>query len=135
MASKLTFLLSVARTFIVTCNVLLKKIVGRKLMDFEKHISNFLSLGRGLTNQSTNQNSDIRQDLQILDQDFKSLARCFKYAAGYLKSNGKQHGEAICQYILMALVFFYLVNLRNRFDPGTFGRISEPKKLDRENVD
>ena len=50
MASKLTFLLSVARTLIVTCNVLLKKIVGRKLMDFEKNISNFLSLGRGLTN-------------------------------------------------------------------------------------
>ena len=29
MTSKLTFLLSVARTFIVTCNILLKKILGR----------------------------------------------------------------------------------------------------------
>ena len=61
MSSKLTFLLSVARTFIVTCNIFLKKIFGRirsiyiktlvkKLMDFEKQIYNFMSLDRGLTN-------------------------------------------------------------------------------------
>ena len=64
MSSKLIFLLSVVRTFIVTCNILLKKILGRigsvhiktfvkkKLMDFEKQIlkTDFMSLGRGLTN-------------------------------------------------------------------------------------
>ena len=60
-SSTLTFLLSVASTSIVACNILLKKISGRiqsvhiktfvkKLMDFEKQISNFMSLGRGLTN-------------------------------------------------------------------------------------
>ena len=61
MSSKLAFLLIVARTFIVTCNILLKKTFGRirsvhiktfvkKLMDFEKQISNFMSLSGGLTN-------------------------------------------------------------------------------------
>ena len=61
MSSKLTFLLSVASRFIVTCNIFLKKIFGRilnvhikafvkKLKDFERQISNFMSLGRGLTN-------------------------------------------------------------------------------------
>ena len=61
MSSKLTFLLSVAITFIVTCNILLEKIFGRiqsvhiktfvkKLMNFEKKIPNFMSLGRRLTN-------------------------------------------------------------------------------------
>ena len=61
MSSKLIFLLSVAITFIVTCNILLEKIFGRirnvhiktfvkKLMNFEKQIPNFMSLGRGLTN-------------------------------------------------------------------------------------
>ena len=61
MLSKLTFLLSVAITFIVTCNILLKKVFGRirsvhiktfvkKLMDFEKQIANVMYLGRGLTN-------------------------------------------------------------------------------------
>ena len=57
--SRLTFLLSVARTFIVTCNILMKEMFGKirnihiktfikKLMDFEKQISNFMSLDRGL---------------------------------------------------------------------------------------
>ena len=61
MSSKLPFLLSVAVTFVVTCNILLEKIFGRiqnvhiktfaeKLMNFEKQIPNFISLGRGLTN-------------------------------------------------------------------------------------
>ena len=61
MPSKLTFLLSVARTFIVTCNIFLKKIFGRirsihiktlvkKLMDFQKQIYNFMGLDRGLIN-------------------------------------------------------------------------------------
>ena len=61
MSSKLTFLLSVAITFIVTSNILLKKIFGRiqsvhiktfvkKLIDFEKQIANFMSFDRGLTN-------------------------------------------------------------------------------------
>ena len=61
MSSTLTFLLSVAITFIVTCNILLEKIFGRirnvhiktfvkKLMNFEKQIPNFISFGRGLTN-------------------------------------------------------------------------------------
>ena len=57
MSSKLTFLLSVAMTFIVTCDILLKKTFGRiqsvyiktfvkKLMDIEKQMANFMSLGR-----------------------------------------------------------------------------------------
>ena len=57
MSSKLTFLLSVAMTFIVTCDILLKKTSGRiqsvyiktfvkKLMDIEKQMANFMSLGR-----------------------------------------------------------------------------------------
>ena len=60
MSSKLTFLLSVARTFIVTCNILMKKIFGeirsvhiktfvKKTNQFGKQISNFMSLGQGLT--------------------------------------------------------------------------------------
>ena len=59
MSSKFKFVLSVAIAFIVTCNILLEKIFGRmrnvniktfvkKLMDFEKEIPNFMSLGRGL---------------------------------------------------------------------------------------
>ena len=74
MSSTLTFLLSVAITFIVTCNILLEKIFGRirnvhiktfvkKLMNFEKQIPNFISFGRGLTNWSTNQNSNPRPDI------------------------------------------------------------------------
>ena len=61
MPSKLAFLLSVARSFIVSCNIFLKKISGRirsihiktlvkKLMDFEKQMYNFMSLDRGLIN-------------------------------------------------------------------------------------
>ena len=57
MSPKLTFLLSCAVTFIVTCNILLEKIFGRmrnvhtkktfvkKRMNFEKLIPNFMSLG------------------------------------------------------------------------------------------
>ena len=52
MSSELTFLLSVVIIFIVTCNILLKKIFARiqslhiktfvkKLMEFEKQIANF----------------------------------------------------------------------------------------------
>ena len=61
MSSKLTLLLSFAITFIVTCNILMEKIFGRmrnvyiktfvkKLMNFEKQIPNFMSLGGVLTN-------------------------------------------------------------------------------------
>ena len=53
--------MSVAITFIVTCNILLEKIFGtirnvhiktfvKKLINFEKQIPNFLSLARRLTN-------------------------------------------------------------------------------------
>ena len=56
MLSTLTFLLSVASTSIDACNIFLNKTSGRirsvniktfakKLMDFEKQISNFMSLG------------------------------------------------------------------------------------------
>ena len=55
MSSKLTFLLNLAITFLVTCNILLEKIFGRirnvhiktfvkKLINFEKQIPNFLNL-------------------------------------------------------------------------------------------
>ena len=74
MSSKRTFLLSVARTFIVTCNTLMKNIFGRirsvhiktfvkKLMYIEKQIFDFMSLGRWLTNEPTNQNSNLRPDI------------------------------------------------------------------------
>ena len=57
MSPKLTFLLSLAITFIVTCNILLEKIFSRmrnvhikifvkKLMNFEKQKPNFMCLGR-----------------------------------------------------------------------------------------
>ena len=46
------------------------------------------------------------------------------------KSNSKQDSLVICQCILITLVFFYLLNLKTRFDE-TLGRISEPKNLSR----
>ena len=136
MSSKLIFLLSVAITFIVTCNVLLQKIFGRmrivhiktfvkKLMNFEKQMPNFMSLSRGLTNQSTNQNSNPRPDIQILGREFQ--------ICGWISRNKIANKLAQCQCILIALVFFYPVNSKTRFDE-TLGRISESKNLGRGNV-
>ena len=136
MSSKLTFLLSVAITFIVTCNILLKKIFGRirsvqiktfvkKLIDFEKQIANFMSLGRGWK-------TSLQIKTQTVGRTSRSSAERFRYAAGYLE-NSKQYGIVICQCILIALVFFYLVNSKTRFDESP-DRISEPKNLGRGNA-
>ena len=144
MSSKRTFLLSVARTFIVTCNTLMKNIFGRirsvhiktfvkKLMYIEKQIFDFMSLGRWLTNQPTNQNSNLRPDIQILGQEFKSSSESFRYAAGYLKTKLPTRWCSDLP-IYMALVFIFLINLKTRFDK-TLDQISEHQNLGRGNVD
>ena len=81
----LSLLLSFAITFIVTCNILLEKIFGRmrnvhiksfvkKLMNFEKQIFNFMSLGQGLK-------TSLQIKTQTLSRTYRFSAESFRYAA------------------------------------------------------
>ena len=97
-------------------------------MDSEKQISNFMSLDRGL--KKLVYKSKLKSSAGYLDP----RRRVLDMRPDIQKPNGKQDGVAICQCILMALVSFYLVNLRSRFDE-TLGRISDGKIVHRGFVD